>query len=45
VQKITTFSSGVPPGSKEKDAAKTLQTFLTAKERADTLKKHGLSPG
>jgi molybdate transport system substrate-binding protein len=45
VQRITTFSGGIPPGSKEKDAAKALQTFLTAKDRADTLKKHGLSPG
>lgn len=45
VQRITTFSSGIPPGAKEKDAAKALQTFLTAPARADTLKKHGLSPG
>jgi len=45
VQRITTFSSGIPPGAKEKDAAKALQTFLTAKERTDTLKQHGLSPG
>lgn len=45
VQRITTFSGGISPGSKEKDAAKALQTFLTAPARADTLKKHGLSPG
>ncbi|AMN42426.1 molybdate ABC transporter substrate-binding protein [Rhodoplanes sp. Z2-YC6860] len=45
VQQITTFSGGIPAGSKEQGAAKALQTFLTAKERADTLKKHGLSPG
>ncbi len=45
VQQITTFSGGITPGSKETDAAKALQTFLTAKERTDTLKKHGLSPG
>lgn len=45
VQQITTFSGGIPASSKEQGAAKALQTFLTAKERADTLKKHGLSPG
>jgi molybdate transport system substrate-binding protein len=45
IQRVTTFSGGISPGSKEKDAAKALQTFLTAKERTDTLKKHGLSPG
>ena len=45
VQQITTFSGGIPAGSKETAAAKVLQSFLTAKERTDTLKKHGLSPG
>src|SRR3954468_8617790 len=45
VQRITTFSSGIPAGAKETDAAKALQAFLIAKDRADTLKKHGLSPG
>jgi molybdate transport system substrate-binding protein len=45
VQRITTFSSGIPAGARETDAAKALQTFLTAKERTDTLKKHGMSPG
>ncbi len=45
IQKITTFSGGIHADAKEKDAAKALQTFLTAPARADTLKRHGLSPG
>ena len=45
VQKITTFSGGIHADAKEKDAAKALQSFLAAPTRADTLKKHGLSPG
>jgi molybdate transport system substrate-binding protein len=45
VQQITTFSGGIATGSKERDTAKALQTFLTAPARADALKKHGLSPG
>ena len=45
VQKITTFSGGIHSASKEQAAAKALQTFLAAPARADTLKKHGLSPG
>ena len=45
IQRITTFSGGIHSASKEQTAAKALQTFLTAPARADTLKKHGLSPG
>lgn len=45
IQRITTFSGGIHATSKEQAAAKALQTFLTAPARADTLKKHGLSPG
>jgi molybdate transport system substrate-binding protein len=45
IQRITTFSGGIHSASKEQAAAKALQTFLTAPARADTLKKHGLSPG
>jgi molybdate transport system substrate-binding protein len=45
IQRITTFSGGIPTQAKEPAAAKALQSFLTAPERADDLKKHGLSPG
>jgi molybdate transport system substrate-binding protein len=45
IQRITTFSGGIHSASKEQAAAKALQSFLTAPARADTLKKHGLSPG
>jgi molybdate transport system substrate-binding protein len=45
IQRITTFSGGIHANSKEQAAAKALQSFLTAPARADTLKKHGLSPG
>ena len=45
IQRITTFSGGIHSASKEQAAAKALQAFLTAPARADTLKKHGLSPG
>ena len=45
VQRITTFSGGIHAQSKEPAAAKALQSFLTAPERAPTLKRHGLSPG
>jgi molybdate transport system substrate-binding protein len=45
IQRITTFSGGTHSASKEQAAAKVLQSFLTAPERAPDLKKHGLSPG
>lgn len=45
IQRITTFSGGIPTQAKEPAAAKALQSFLTAPERAGDLKKHGLSPG
>jgi molybdate transport system substrate-binding protein len=44
IQRITTFSGGIHTASKEQAAAKALQSFLTAPERAGELKKHGLSP-
>jgi molybdate transport system substrate-binding protein len=45
IQRITTFSGGIHSASKEQAAAKALQSFLTAPDKAGTLKKHGLSPG
>jgi molybdate transport system substrate-binding protein len=44
VDKVTVFSSGVHAGAAQPDAAKALQSFLTAKERTPILKKHGLDP-
>jgi molybdate transport system substrate-binding protein len=44
IQRITTFSGGIHTQAKEPAAAKALQSFLTAPERAPVLKKHGLSP-
>jgi molybdate transport system substrate-binding protein len=45
IQRITIFSGGIHTQAKEPAAAKALQSFLTAPERAPDLKKHGLSPG
>jgi molybdate transport system substrate-binding protein len=45
IQRITTFSGGIHAQAKEPAAAKALQSFLTAPDRAPTLKRHGLSPG
>ena len=45
IQRITTFSGGIHSNAKEKDAARALQSFLTAPTNAGTLKRHGLSPG
>jgi len=45
VQKITVFSSGIPAGAKEPDAAKALVKFITAPAATPAIKKHGMEPG
>jgi molybdate transport system substrate-binding protein len=42
VQKITTFSSGVPTAAKAQTEARLLQKYLTAPAAAPIIKKHGL---
>jgi molybdate transport system substrate-binding protein len=45
VQLITVFSAGIPAGSKEVNAAKSLVSFITAPAAAAIFKKHALDPG
>jgi molybdate transport system substrate-binding protein len=45
VQKYTTFSSGIIADTKQAEAAKALQKFITAKGAATAYKKRGMEPG
>ena len=45
VQKYTTFSSGIMAGTKQADAAKALQKFISSKTAAASYKKRGMEPG
>src|SRR5215467_1343726 len=45
VQLITVFSAGIPTGTKQADAAKSLVSFITAPAAAAIFKKHALDPG
>jgi molybdate transport system substrate-binding protein len=45
VQKYTTFSSGIIAGTKQADAAKALQKFISSKAAASAFKKRGMEPG
>jgi molybdate transport system substrate-binding protein len=45
VQLITVFSAGIPAGSKEVNATKSLVSFITAPAAAAIFKKHALDPG
>jgi molybdate transport system substrate-binding protein len=45
VQKYTTFSSGIIAASKQADAAKALQKFISSKAAATAYKKRGMEPG
>ena len=45
VQQTTVFSSGIPAGAKEMDAAKALVRFRTAPAAAPAYKSRGLEPG
>jgi ABC-type molybdate transport system substrate-binding protein len=39
------FSAGIPAGSKEADAARSLVSFITSPAAAAVFKKHALDPG
>jgi molybdate transport system substrate-binding protein len=45
IQQMTVFSSGIPVGAKEVDAAKALVKFITAPAAAAAFKKRGMEPG
>jgi molybdate transport system substrate-binding protein len=45
IQLITVFSAGIPTGTKQADAAKSLVSFITAPAAAAVFKKHALDPG
>jgi molybdate transport system substrate-binding protein len=45
VQLITVFSAGIPTGTKQAEAAKSLVSFITAPAAAAVFKKHALDPG
>ncbi len=45
VQLITIFSAGIPAGTKQADAAKSLVSFITAPAAVAIFKKHALDPG
>jgi len=45
VQLITVFSTGIPAGTKQADAAEALVSFITAPAAAAIFKKHALDPG
>src|SRR5947208_3420438 len=45
VQLITVFSAGIPAGTRQADAAKSLVSFITAPAAAAIFKKHALDPG
>ena len=45
VQLITVFSAGIPTGTKQADAAKSLVSFFTAPAATAVFKKHALDPG
>lgn len=44
IQNVTVFSSGIPTGSPAAEAAKALQTFLTAPAAVPVIRKNGLEP-
>jgi molybdate transport system substrate-binding protein len=44
MQKVTTFSAGIPAASKHKDGAKALIAYLHSAEARPTLEKTGLDP-
>jgi len=45
VQHVTVFCCGVPAGSPNADAARSLASFLSGPGAAAVMKKHGLEPG
>jgi molybdate transport system substrate-binding protein len=45
VQRYTTFSSGIIAGTKQTDAAKALQKFISSPKAASAYKKRGMEPG